>query len=362
MAAFPSFDIVASNVRGLGAIQLVQSLLPAFERVAGETIGTVWLPADGDLHGYRGTLPADRYVSLRRRLPNSLSRVVECLWPGRTYPHDRPLIVLGDLPLRHRHKQIVFTHRSHLVNGADMGSIGNAITIAISKGIFALNAECVHRLVVQTETICDGLIRTFPGIADRTTIIAQPAPEWLLSDLLTRNARHDGPEPNRLKLLFPSAMYPHKNHNLLYRYIEAPGLCTQDVEISVTIDRPEGMAADERLNFTGRLDPAGMRERYRTSDALLFPSLEESYGLPIVEAICVGLPIVCADRPYARALCGDDAIYFDPLDIASLHQAIEELRQRLASGWWADWQRQRQRFPKTWDDVARKMAELLNQP
>lgn len=362
MTAFPLFDIVASNVRGLGAIQLAQSLLPAFERIAGEAIGTVWLPADGDLHGYNGALPTDRYVSVHRRLPNALSRVSECLWPGRLYPHDRPLIVLGDIPLRHRYKQIVFTHRSHLISGADAGSIGGAITSAISKRIFAVNADCIHRLVVQTETMRDGLNRTFPGLANKTAIIAQPAPEWLLSDLLNRNGRNDVPDPDRLRLFFPSAVYPHKNHDLLYRYVAARGLCAQDVEIGVTTTRPDGMAVDQRIKFTGRLDSAGMRELYRTSDALLFPSLEESYGLPMVEAICVGLPIVCADRPYARALCGDRAIYFDPVDITSLHRAIEELRQRLAAGWWPDWQRQRERFPASWDDVARNMAELLNQP
>lgn len=359
MMRFPEFDIVASNVRGLGAIQLAQSLLPAIERVAGDALGTVWLPADGALHSYRGALPADRYIPVRRSLPNALSRVTECLWPDRIYPPDRAIIVLGDLPLRHRGGQVVFAHRPHLVQGVKAGSMSGAVTAAVSQRLFALNQGYINHLVVQTEAMQVGLARTFPSVADRMHIIAQPAPEWLLSKPIVRMGRINSADADPLRLFFPAANYPHKNHELLFRYVAGAVPHSPSVEITLTCDLPAGMAKDARLNFVGRLDPEGMRAQYCTTDALLFPSLEESYGLPLVEAIMMGLPVICADLPYARALCGEGAVYFDPHSTESLCQAIGEMQARLDQGEWPDWSRQRTRFPPSWDVVAEAMIALV---
>jgi glycosyltransferase involved in cell wall biosynthesis len=59
-------------------------------------------------------------------------------------------------------------------------------------------------------------------------------------------------------------------------------------------------------------------ELYRSADACLFPSTCESFGHPLVEAMAAGKPVVSADRPYARELCGEYALYVDPSQPESL--------------------------------------------
>jgi glycosyltransferase involved in cell wall biosynthesis len=59
-------------------------------------------------------------------------------------------------------------------------------------------------------------------------------------------------------------------------------------------------------------DDATMANLYGMADALLFPSLREGFGIPMLEAGLSGLPIFCADLPPFRHTAGDDAIYFDP--------------------------------------------------
>ena len=49
--------------------------------------------------------------------------------------------------------------------------------------------------------------------------------------------------------------------------------------------------------------------------------------MPLIEAMTLGLPIVCADLPYARGLCGGEAIYFNPLSASSAWEAIAELQR-----------------------------------
>ena len=45
---------------------------------------------------------------------------------------------------------------------------------------------------------------------------------------------------------------------------------------------------------------------------LALPSLVETVGLPLLESMSLGVPVVAADRPYAREICGDAAEFFDP--------------------------------------------------
>jgi hypothetical protein len=72
----------------------------------------------------------------------------------------------------------------------------------------------------------------------------------------------------------------------------------------------------------------------------------------------IGLPIICPDRPYARTLCGDQAIYFNPESLNSLHEALVDLSKRLDSGWWPEWSENIKAIPRKWEEVAQAMLDL----
>jgi glycosyltransferase involved in cell wall biosynthesis len=60
------------------------------------------------------------------------------------------------------------------------------------------------------------------------------------------------------------------------------------------------------------VDDPTLSNLYQLADALLFPSLQEGFGIPILEAGLARLPIFCADIPPLRQTAGADAYYFDP--------------------------------------------------
>ncbi|HJW90788.1 MAG TPA: glycosyltransferase [Anaerolineales bacterium] len=65
------------------------------------------------------------------------------------------------------------------------------------------------------------------------------------------------------------------------------------------------------------LPDAVVADFYRLADALIFPSREEGFGIPVLEAGLAGLPVFCADIPPLRALGGEEASYFSPEALAS---------------------------------------------
>ena len=61
----------------------------------------------------------------------------------------------------------------------------------------------------------------------------------------------------------------------------------------------------------------------KSSSALFLPTLVESFGLIYLEAMKYGCPIITSDRDFSRWICGDLAMYFDPMDAISIANTIE---------------------------------------
>ena len=85
----------------------------------------------------------------------------------------------------------------------------------------------------------------------------------------------------------------------------------------------------------GYLPDEVIADFYRLSDALILPSREEGFGIPVIEAAFSHLPIFCSDIAPLRALGGDDVTYFspddDPAAIAAL--LIDHFRRDGAARW-----------------------------
>jgi glycosyltransferase involved in cell wall biosynthesis len=80
------------------------------------------------------------------------------------------------------------------------------------------------------------------------------------------------------------------------------------------------------ITFVGAVeDPAALVDFYRNASCLLFPSLYESSGLPPIEAMASGCPVIVSDIPALRERCGDAAIYCDPHDVEAIMAATVRL-------------------------------------
>jgi glycosyltransferase involved in cell wall biosynthesis len=75
----------------------------------------------------------------------------------------------------------------------------------------------------------------------------------------------------------------------------------------------------------GRTTDAELRALYENAACLLFPSRYEGFGLPPVEAMACGCPVIAARSGAVEEVCGDSALYFDPAAPQSITLAVERL-------------------------------------
>lgn len=116
----------------------------------------------------------------------------------------------------------------------------------------------------------------------------------------------------------------------------------------------------ERLQRTGYVSDQQLRALYEGAACFVFPSFYEGFGLPPLEAMCCGCPVIVSDRASLPEVCADAALYCDPDDPATL---AAQLRRVLGSRELTEELRARghQRATQlTWDRAAREFADLMD--
>lgn len=100
---------------------------------------------------------------------------------------------------------------------------------------------------------------------------------------------------------------------------------------------PLSETARARIRFTGYVDRADLRCLYAGACVFVFPSLYEGFGLPALEAMISGCPVITSGTSSMPEVCGEAAVYVDPFDRDDIRKAIErviatpELRAALAT-------------------------------
>ena len=123
----------------------------------------------------------------------------------------------------------------------------------------------------------------------------------------------------------------HKNHLTLleaWKLLAEQGfrptlvltLAPRDVRLHKEIEAAS-ITHDLRISNVGQLPHAEILELYSNARALVFPSLGESFGLPLVEANRAGLPILASELDFVRDVC-DPVETFDPNSAVSISRAV----------------------------------------
>lgn len=135
-------------------------------------------------------------------------------------------------------------------------------------------------------------------------------------------------------VLFAGTLEPRKNVVRLiraYRRIAGGGLSHTLVLAGPTGWGADGVARElahagpGAIVRTGLLSPEDLDALYRTADAVAYPTLYEGFGLPVVEAMARGAPVVTSAVSSIPEVGGDDVVYVDPRDEESIAAGLERV-------------------------------------
>ncbi|MGV1756220.1 glycosyltransferase family 4 protein [Rhizobium sp. A22-96] len=129
--------------------------------------------------------------------------------------------------------------------------------------------------------------------------------------------------------LLVGTMKPNKNLDFAIRAFEALGDISQKLVVvggtAPSVFKSDGPQSNDRLLFPGRLTDAEIAALERHATAFVFPSLYEGFGIPPLEAMTQGCPVLAADIPAVREASGDAALYFDPTRQDELVVAMQRI-------------------------------------
>jgi alpha-1,3-rhamnosyl/mannosyltransferase len=83
--------------------------------------------------------------------------------------------------------------------------------------------------------------------------------------------------------------------------------------------------AKDTVQILGYLPRRELPALYQTADLLIYPSLFEGFGLPVLEAMASGCPVICSNVASLPEIAGDAALFIDPCDSAGMATAMDRL-------------------------------------
>lgn len=220
-------------------------------------------------------------------------------------------------------------------------------------------------IAVVSEFTQQRLQHHFPQYAHKVTVVPG-------ASILSRAAAGEGVEPAQQGryFLFVGTLEPRKNLPRLLRAFQR--YCTQvpeplplkivggsgwgDEDISGLVD---ALNLRARVELLGKVDDSTLPALYGNAYALLMPSLYEGFGLPVVEALSLGVPVITSQNSAMAEVAGSAGLYVDPESEREITDALLRLTvdQQLYTALRSRVAVEIQRYD--WDDSAHTMSRIL---
>jgi len=284
----------------------------------------------------------------------------ELLW----HPVDVLFVPLHRLPLIHPRRSVVTLHDTNFMHNPDTDTAWGRWS---QYWTFRYLARTAWRIVAISESTRQDLVQLFAVAPERMRVVHHGYEQ------AQREDRRPSPElaaklPERY-VLFLSTIQPRKNVSRLieafvqlkrehpelpHKLVLAGGLGWKYEEILARIHEHDGDVV-----YLGHVRDEDRWPLYRGADLYVLPSVNEGFGLGVLEAFQCGVPVAVSNVSSLPEVAGDAAIYFDPYSPAEISAALwrglsdPELRRELVA-------RGRERLSAfSWERCARETLRVL---
>lgn len=209
--------------------------------------------------------------------------------------------------------------------------------LASRRRSYTHSIQNADSIVVATDYTKRTIQETFPNEAHKVTRI-YPGFETNWEKLNPEMAKRQLAQyalPERF-IFYPANPWLHKNHAHLFAALQRlknegiaiPLVCTGRLKQLAPATLQQLIIASDLVDTVydlGYVDEQTLQALYNQAEILVFPSLFEGFGYPILEAQANGCPVVAAKATTLPEVVGEGGIFFDPLDVDSIAQEIRKV-------------------------------------
>ena len=159
-------------------------------------------------------------------------------------------------------------------------------------------------------------------------------------------------------LLYPARRWPHKNHERLFEAFALLRRERPELRLLLTGGGHSASALPGGVEVRGLVPVEELVSLYRRAGALVFPSLYEGFGQPVVEAMACGCPVACSDVASLPEVVGGAARLFDPYEPEAIAAAVRDVLD--APGVWTARGLERARL-YSWEATARAHEDVYRE-
>lgn len=323
-----NFVLYAPNVHTGGGFVLLHALLDAWPR---SMPLTVFLDARA-----RGRLPTPEGAATSWVRPTVVSRLTVEFALRRAADVHCTVLCFHDLPplLPSLAKVLVFQQNKNLFWHKSLPAFGfrTRVRLLLERAVSRMFRHRVTQYVVQTPSMQRALLQWY-GAGVKCGL---PDVRLLPFADDTSGGPGAGSRTTVWDFIYVADGEAHKNHLMLlaaWHLLAQEGLhpslaltlSPRDTVLKHAVET-QAVQAGLRVVDLGQLPHARVLSLYSTARALIFPSICESFGLPLVEASRLGLPILASELDYVRDVC-TPAQTFDPASPVSIARAVKRFLQ-----------------------------------
>lgn len=377
--------IIAHNLRSGGGISVGQNIISSLGRIAPENQYLITVPSSLGYEGIASNVPNCEVIVFKMRRGYYLRRgLFEYLTLPKICNNWNPDVILGlgnaGLHGNSSIPQAILCHNPFLLYerrhyGQTYGLTDRLLLRFLKRPRFAKDVSNSKIVFCQTHT-AEKRIRQVYDFQGKCLQLPNAV------SFLTHSGENNDsvpdilqPHQNKFRLFYLTKYYSHKNIEVLLELFDRYSKELSDVVVFLTIAKEHGRGAakllqtidrkglNDRIINVGPLSQESLGAYFRNMDALIMPTLLESFSGSYLEAMHFGLPILTSDLDFAREVCGEAAIYFDPWDVETIKDAILKLKNspKLTQYLISAGKTQLQSKFQSWDDITKRLLKNLQE-
>lgn len=308
-------------------------------------------PAPGRLKGY-ATFPAPLRLPLTRLYRKIQAIADRPLFSPRVPQSNGFYESLGADIIHFPHQRFVDTGLPAVYNPHDLQYVHypeffTKQELAELDGLYRFACGRCTAVASESKAVKDDVSKTLGISPEKIQVILWGPPTELYGSVDDENLLHTRKKFGLTGsfLFYPAQTWPHKNH---LRLLEAMALLKNRHGLVVrlvctgsknffwpTIKTAIGsLGLSDQVSFLGFVSSDDLQALYKLARFVIFPSLFEGGGFPVLEAFRAGAPLACSDIPPLREYAGQAAFYLEPRSVDSIADAVMSLTadDRLRAG------------------------------